>query len=69
MLSKSINPFHLNHELFGFLLNRFFREMFKRLNEIRSGKYKEKIAELKNMDKSEVEKIYKELQATKGASV
>ena len=44
-------------------------QLKQRLDEIRNGKYKEKIAELKSMDKSDVEKIYKELQATKGAAV
>ena len=39
-----------------------------RLEEIRNGKYQEQIEELKKMGKSEVEKIYKELQATKGAT-
>jgi len=43
-------------------------QLQQRLSEIRDGKYQEQIEELKKMDKSEVEKIYKELQATKGAT-
>ena len=43
-------------------------QLQQRLDEIRGGKYQEQIEELKNMDKSEVEKIYKELQASKGAT-
>ena len=44
-------------------------QLKQRLDDIRSGKYEQKINELKKMDKAEVEKIYKELQATKGAAV
>ncbi|MBW1695462.1 MAG: 4Fe-4S dicluster domain-containing protein [Deltaproteobacteria bacterium] len=44
-------------------------QLKQRLEEIRAGKYKEKIDKLMKMDKSEVENIYKELQATKGAAV
>ncbi len=43
-------------------------QLKQRLEEIRAGKYKSQIDEIKKMDKSEVEKIYKELQATKGAT-
>jgi len=44
-------------------------QLNQRLDEISSGKYKQKIDDLRNMDKSEVEKIFKELQATKGAAI
>jgi len=44
-------------------------QLKQRLAEIESGKYRSKIDELKKMERSEVEKIYKELQATKGAAV
>ncbi|RJQ53989.1 MAG: 4Fe-4S dicluster domain-containing protein [Desulfobacteraceae bacterium] len=44
-------------------------QLKKRLEEIESGMYRGQIEELRKMDRSEVEKIYKELQATKGAAV
>ena len=40
-----------------------------RLEEIDSGMYQEQIDELRKMDQKEIEEIYKELQATKGAAV
>lgn len=43
-------------------------QLSRRLEEIRDGKYEKPIEELRKMDKSEVENIYKELQATKGAT-
>jgi len=39
------------------------------LNEISEGKYTDELKELKTTDTSELEKRYKELQATKGAAV
>jgi heterodisulfide reductase subunit C/ferredoxin len=44
-------------------------QLAERLEEIRSGKYEKELQELKNTEKSEIEKRYQELQATKGASV
>jgi len=41
----------------------------QRLNEITEGKYSDELKDLKKADKSELEKRYKELQATKGAAV
>ena len=41
----------------------------ERLEEIQSGKYEKELQKLKNTDKSEIEKTYQELQATKGDSV
>ena len=40
-----------------------------RLEEINSGMYQEQIDALRKMDQKEIEEIYKELQATKGAAV
>jgi len=40
-----------------------------RLEQIRSGVYAEKIDTLKKTERSEIEKRYKELQATKGAAI
>ncbi len=44
-------------------------QLAERLEEIKSGKYQKEIQKLKNTEKSEIEKKYQELQATKGASV
>jgi len=44
-------------------------QLAERLEEIKSGKYEKELQELKNAEKSEIEKRYQELQATKGASV
>ena len=44
-------------------------QLTERLNEIKAGKFEEELQELKNTEKSEIEKRYQELQATKGASV
>ena len=44
-------------------------QLAERLEEIKSGKYEKELQELKNTEKSEIEKRYQELQATKGASV
>jgi heterodisulfide reductase subunit C/ferredoxin len=44
-------------------------QLAERLEEIKSGKYQKELQELKNTEKSEIEKRYQELQATKGASV
>lgn len=44
-------------------------QLQQRLEEIRSGVYQKKIDELRKKSRSEVEGIYKELQATKGAAV
>jgi len=44
-------------------------QLAKRLEEIDSGMYREQIDALRKMDQKEIEEIYKELQATKGAAV
>ena len=44
-------------------------QLAERLEEIKSGKYEKELQELKNTEKSEIEKRYQELQATKEASV
>jgi len=44
-------------------------QLAERLEEIKSGKYEKELQDLKNTDKSEIERRYQELQATKGASV
>ena len=44
-------------------------QLAERLAEIKAGKYKEELQALKNTEKSQIEKRYQELQATKGASV
>jgi heterodisulfide reductase subunit C len=44
-------------------------QLTERLQEIKSGKFEKELKELKNTDKSKIEKRYQELQATKGASV
>ena len=44
-------------------------QLADRLQEIKSGKYEKELQELKVTDKSEIERRYQELQATKGASV
>jgi heterodisulfide reductase subunit C len=44
-------------------------QLAERLAEISAGTYQPEIEALRQMDRSEVEKIYKELQATKGAAV
>lgn len=44
-------------------------QLVERLEEIKAGKYQKELQELKNTEKSEIEKRYQELQATKGASV
>jgi heterodisulfide reductase subunit C len=44
-------------------------QLAERLEEIKSGKYEKELQKLKNTDKSQIEKRYQELQATKGASV
>ena len=44
-------------------------QLAERLEEIKTGKYEKELQELKNTEKSEIEKRYQELQATKGASV
>lgn len=44
-------------------------QLAERLEEIKSGKYEQALQDLKNTEKSEIEKRYQELQATKGASV
>jgi len=44
-------------------------QLAERLEEIKSGKYEKELQKLKNTEKSEIEKRYQELQATKGASV
>lgn len=44
-------------------------QLSERLEEIKSGKFEKELQELKNTEKSEIEKRYQELQATKGASV
>ena len=44
-------------------------QLAKRLEEIQAGKYEKEIQELKNNSQDEIEKKYKELQATKGDSV
>jgi len=41
----------------------------QRLTEIKEGKYNEELKQLKTADTSEIEKRYKEFQATKGAAV
>ena len=44
-------------------------QLARRLEEIKAGKYEKELRELKNTEKSAIEKRYQELQATKGASV
>jgi len=44
-------------------------QLKNRLQEIESGMYHEQIEEVRKMDRKDVEKIYKDLQATKGAAV
>lgn len=44
-------------------------QLAKRLEEIKAGKYEKELQELKDTAQGEIEKKYKELQATKGASV
>jgi len=44
-------------------------ELAQRLEEIKAGKYEKELQDLKNTEKSAIEKRYQELQATKGASV
>jgi heterodisulfide reductase subunit C len=44
-------------------------QLAKRLEEIQAGKYEKELQELKNTAQGEIEKKYKELQATKGDSV
>jgi len=44
-------------------------QLAERLEEIKAGKFEKELQKLKNTDKSEIEKRYQELQATKGASV
>jgi heterodisulfide reductase subunit C len=44
-------------------------QLKRRLEEIREGKYREELNRLKRSEKSELEEIFKELQAKKGASV
>jgi heterodisulfide reductase subunit C/ferredoxin len=44
-------------------------QLAERLEEIKSGKFEKELQKLKNTEKSEIEKRYQELQATKGASV
>ena len=44
-------------------------QLASRLEEINSGMYQEQIDALRKMEQKEIEEIYKELQATKGAAV
>jgi heterodisulfide reductase subunit C len=44
-------------------------QLKRRLEEIDSGMYQEQIDTLRKMDQKDIEEIYKELQATKGAAV
>jgi len=44
-------------------------QLNERLAEIKAGKYEKELQELKVTDRSEIERRYQELQATKGASV
>ena len=44
-------------------------QLANRLEEIQAGKYEKELQELKNNSQDEIEKKYKELQATKGDSV
>ena len=44
-------------------------QLAERLQEIKSGKYEKELQQLKHTAKSEIERRYQELQATKGASV
>jgi len=44
-------------------------QLVNRLEEIQAGKYEKELQELKNTAQGEIEKKYKELQATKGDSV
>lgn len=44
-------------------------QLAERLQEIKSGKYEKELQELRDTEKSEIERRYQELQATKGASV
>ncbi len=44
-------------------------QLAERLQEIESGKYEKELQDLKNADKSEIERRYQTLQASKGASV
>jgi len=44
-------------------------QLAERLQEIKSGKYKNELQQLKNTEKNEIERRYQELQASKGASV
>ena len=44
-------------------------QLAERLQEIESGKYEKELQALKKADKSEIERRYQKLQATKGASV
>ena len=59
----------LIRRLYGKHVLRASPQLNRRLEEIKSGMYKQKIDDLRRMDKSDVEKIFKELQATKGAAV
>jgi heterodisulfide reductase subunit C len=44
-------------------------QLSERLAEIKAGKFEKELQELKQTERSEIEKRYQELQATKGASV
>jgi heterodisulfide reductase subunit C len=44
-------------------------QLKRRVEEIREGKYREELNRLKSLEKSELEEIFRELQAKKGASV
>jgi heterodisulfide reductase subunit C len=67
-----IAPFNialLIRRLYGKHMIEASPQLKRRLDDIQSGKYDHKLNDLKKMDKTEVEKIYNELQATKGAAV